>query len=275
MAVAIYGLAALVLCAVMLFAWRQLDHREDQAAWRTLAALTEQEIELFDPSMIADLPEPARRYFGFAIEPGAPIRTALRIEMTGELGTGTKSAPNYRPMRATQILAPPYGLVWKVKSGPLSGSDGATPETSWTRFWLFNLIPVVRERGENHHRSAFGRVVSEAVFWSPASLLPGKHVTWQAVGKNTARAKVRMGHLEQVVDITVDASGAPTEVVIQRWSNENPEKVFREQPFGGYPSDFKTFDGYRLPTRVEGGNHFGTPDYFPFFKAQVTEVGLP
>jgi hypothetical protein len=275
MAILSLVLVALALCAAALFAWRQVDRRADRAAWNRLAAMAERDIGRFDPSLVADLPEPARRYFLFTIAPKTLLRRAVRIDMTGELGTGTKDAPGYRPMLASQILAPPYGLVWKMNSGPLSGSDGAMPEVSWTRFWLFGLFPVVRAGGSDHHRSAFGRVVCEAAIWAPASLLPGDHVTWQAVDDETARAMVRFGTFTQAVDISVDASGAPTRVVIPRWSNENRETSVREQPFGGTLSAFREFDGYRLATRVEGGNHIGTPDYFPFFRADVTGIGPP
>jgi hypothetical protein len=117
--------------------------------------------------------------------------------------------------------------------------------------------------------------VAEAAFWVPASLLPSEHVTWREVNHDTARAIVRFGGFVQAVDITVNTTGALTEVMIQRWSNENPEKIFQEQPFGGYPSAYRAFDGYRLPTRVEGGNHFGTTDYFAFFKADVRAFTTP
>jgi hypothetical protein len=195
--------------------------------------------------------------------------------MTGEIGLGTKEAPGYRKMEASQVLAPPHGLVWKVKTGPVSGSDGALPDESWTRLWLFGLIPIVRVSGPDHQRSAIGRVVAEAAFWAPASLLPGKLVRWEPVDANTARAIVTIGQFEQAVDVTVDEAGAPIMVVIQRWSNANPERVYREQAFGGYLSAFRGFGGYQLPTRVEGGNLIGTPDYFPFFKADVTAFRFP
>lgn len=136
------------------------------------------------------------------------------------------------------------------------------------------LVPVVRASNVDHQRSAFGRVVAEAAFWAPASLLPSETVTWEGVARDTARATARNGEFTQSVDITVDASGAPIKVLIQRWSNENAEREFREQPFGGYPSDYQEVGGYRLPMRVEGGNHIGTADYFPFFKADVTKIDL-
>jgi hypothetical protein len=271
----IYLPGVLFVVIVGLAVWRALDHRADQVAWERLAAWPAGQTRTFDAAMTAGLPEPAQRYFNFTIARGTPLYTAMEIDMTGEIGLGMKAAPGYRGMEARQILAPPYGLVWKLKTGPISGSDGALPDKSWTRFWLFGLIPVARVKGLDHHRSAFGRIVAEGAFWAPASLLPGEFARWEPIDENSARAIVTFGNFEQAVDVTVNEAGAPIRVVIQRWSNANSEKVYREQPFGGYLSEFKEFGGYRLPTRVEGGNLIGTPDYFPFFKADVTAIRFP
>jgi hypothetical protein len=105
--------------------------------------------------------------------------------------------------------------------------------------------------------------------------LPGEHVHWEPLDHDSARAVVRFGRFEQAVDIAVTEDGAPIRVQIQRWSNENADREYREQPFGGVLSEYRHFAGYRLPTRVEGGNHFGTPDYFPFFKAEVSDIRFP
>ncbi len=64
----------------------------------------------------------------------------------------------------------------------------------------------------------------------------------------------------------------PFRFVLQRWSRENPERVWRYQPFGGTIEEIGTFGGYTVATRVDGGNHFGTPDYFPFFRARVERI---
>ena len=266
--------AGLVVLALAL--WRYSDAMRADAAWSRLQDTAPANPRRFDPAMIANLPEPARRYFAFTIAPGTRLSHVAVIEMEGELGLGDKADPGYRPMRARQILAPPYGLVWRLNAGVVGGSDGATPETSWTRFWLLHLVPVVRVSGtRDHRRSAFGRVVSEAAFWSPASLLPSENVTWEPVDADTARATVRFSDFTQSVDITVRDDGAPAKVVIERWSDANPEKTYRLQPFGGTMSGFETFDGYRLPTRVEGGNLIDTDAYFPFFKARVRSIRFP
>ena len=256
-----------------LLAWRGSDIWRANAAWSRLAGTAGNTAGVFDPAMVAGLPEPARRYFSFSIRPGARLRAVAVLEMTGEIGLGSKASPNYRPMTARQILAPPAGLVWRLLSGAISGSDAALPDTSWTRFWLLHLVPIVRVSGAaDHHRSAFGRVVSEAAFWTPAALLPSDHVSWEELGPDAARATLTHGDFAQSVEITVNDDGAPVEVVIDRWSDVNPDNVFRRQPFGGTLSNYREFDGIRVPTRVEGGNHFGTDDYFPFYKATVTSL---
>jgi hypothetical protein len=264
----VLGLVLVLVFALVV--WRLTDAVRANAAWSRLATAGAGNVAAFDPAMVADLPEPARRYFNFAIAPGTRLSTIVAIEMEGQLGLGSKDNPNYQTMKARQILAPPQGLVWRLNSGMITGSDGALPETSWTRFWLFHLVPVVRISADpDHHRSAFGRVVSEAAFWTPAALLPSDSVTWELRGADTARAVVRHGAFEQWVDLTVDADGAPVKVVIERWSDANPEGRYRLQPFGGYLSEYREFDGFRIPTRVDGGNLIDTPGYFPFYRAKV------
>jgi hypothetical protein len=250
--------------------------RRERAVWADLRRRAGPAGPPFDPAVVAGLPEPARRYFRYTIAPGTPLVSVVEIAMEGQLGLGTKADPKYAAMSARQILAPPLGFVWRVRRGPLSGSDGLTPATSWTQFWLFDLIPVVRVSGNaDHHRSAFGRVVSEGAFWVPASLLPSDEVVWSAIAEHTARATVSHGRFMQAVDLTIEPDGRPSRVVIQRWSNANADKVFREQPFGGDLSDFREIGGYRLPMRVEGGNLIGTDEYFPFFRADVRSIEFP
>lgn len=225
--------------------------------------------------MVADLPEPARRYFTYTIKPGTPLLPVAIIEMTGRFSLGTKEDPRYQPMEARQILAAPDGFVWEMRTRegmPLSGSDSG----SWTRFRIVGLIPVARLGGDpDHTRSAFGRYAAEAVIWAPAALLPGPGITWTAVDDDTARVIIHHDDLSQAVDVTVDSEGKPVVASFQRWSNANPEKEHRLQPFGAIMADFREVGGYRLPFRVEAGNMFGTDDYHPFFLADVTEIRFP
>lgn len=256
--------------------WRQMDHRADRAEMDRLTSYQPDDPPRFSAEMVAGLPEPARRFFTFAIAEGTPLYTVARLEMTGLFGMGNKAAPRYMPMRATQVLAAPHGFVWAMSAAEGAMRVAGSDSDSWTRFWLFGVAPVARFGGTpDHRRASFGRYVAEAVFWTPAAVLPGPHVTWEPVSENVARMTMRHAGLEQAVEITVRETGALDHVAFMRWSDANPEKVHRLQPFGGYLSEFRCFGGFRLPTHVEAGNQFGTEAYFPFFVADVSEIAFP
>jgi len=216
---------------------RSYDELRSYLIWKKLEKVTLQKEDVFSPTMVENLPGPARRYFEYTMSPGTPLKRVSEIKMGGRLGLG----PN------------------------------------WSLFWLMHSIPLGRAGGlssrrEDHRRAAFGRLVAEAVFWSPASLLPSETVSWEAIDTNAARATVRSGGLVQTVDIFLNKDGQPVRVIIPRWSDANPDNIYQLQPFGGYLSVFKEFEGYRLPTHVEGGNFIGTDRYFPFYIADV-EIG--
>ena len=263
----ILGLALIVLAALRLW-----DERADRLEWARLATSQPASPALYDPVIVAGLPEPAQRFFNFAIAPDTPLLNVAEIDMEGEFSLGTQENPNYRPMDARQILAAPLGFVWKAKmpgAVPMSGSDTG----SWTRFRIFDLIPVARMGGvPDHTRAAYGRYVAEAVFWTPAALLPGPGVVWEALGQDTARVTVSYNGLSQAVDLQVDAEGRPVVVQFMRWSNANPEKKHQLQPFGGILSDFREVQGFRVPFKVEAANMFGTDQHFVFFRATITDV---
>ena len=267
---ALSGVSIAVLLGLRLWDWRA-----DQEEWARLAGLQPENPLKYEPKMVAHLPEPAQRYFNFAVAPGTPLLPVVAIEMGGQFSLGSRNAPNYRTMEAYQILAAPHGFVWRLHLPgkiPVSGSDSG----SWTRFRILGLFPVARMGGDPDHRqTAYGRYVAESVFWAPAAVLPGPGVVWEEVNSNTARVTVSRGSLSQAVDLTVDTDGQPVEVYFLRWSNANPDKEYRLQPFGGSLSDFREVRGYRLPFKVEAGNMFGTENYFAFYKVEVNEIRFP
>lgn len=270
LALSLFAIAAIAVLA--LGSTRPLDARADRREWLRLAARQPDRPLRFDPIMVADLPDPARRFFTFSITRDTPLLTVAEITMAGRFGLGTKDTPRYQAMQAQQILAVPQGFVWtmRTRSGlPLSGSDAA----HWSRFRILGMIPVARLGGTTDHtRSAFGRQVAEALFWTPAALLPGPGVAWQAIDGDTARVTLTHGELVQSVDLRVNAEGRPLQVAFQRWSDANIDRTYRLQPFGGYLSDFREVQGFRIPFHVEAGNLFGTSDYFPFFVVDLTDA---
>jgi hypothetical protein len=253
-----------------------LAQRDAEQAWRTIASRVEGPDEVYNPSQVADLPEIAQRYLNHAIAPGTPLRTSVELEMEGTFLLGDKESYQTYAMVARQILRPPFEFVWmpRLRSGPMriAGSDALVGDEAWTRFWLMSLIPVAKARTTpDLLRSAQFRAAMEGV-WVPASLLPQNGVAWKQVGPDTARVTVQRTVPPIVLEFTLAPDGALREVEGQRWSNANPDQTFRVQPFGGTIEGEASFEGYTIPAVLKVGNHYGTPDYLPFFQATITRA---
>lgn len=280
---AVFVGSALVVIAG-LASWRWLDGRAETRVIATLHASQPDNPPVFEEAMIDGLPEPAQRYFRFTIAPGTPLFTVADIEMEGQLSLGTADNPNWMAMTATQVLGASDGFLWRPRTSvgglSMTGSDVALRGESWTRFWLAGLVPVVRAGGNaDHARAAFGRYVGEALFWTPGALLPAEgmdaSIRWDSLGRDSAQVTLTAYGMEQSVEVHVDERGAPTHIVFPRWSDANRQKQFQIQPFGGDLSEYRSFQGFTVPTVVHAGNFYGTPDYFAFFQVRVTSVTFP
>ncbi len=270
-------LGLLLLGVVLGRVFHARDQAQMRAVWTSLEHAREADPPRYDPAMVEGLPEVARRYFGRAIEPGTPLHRTVRLEMVGSFIMNG----NAMPMTARQILAPPsQGFVWQAEVGSglmrFAGSDGyhapADAVTSWTKFWLRGLIPLARIGGTpDHARAAATRVMMETI-WAPASLLPQFGAAWTQTGPDTAEVRFADVHGIEPVQLTFDAEGNPTQVEALRWTDANPDKVYRLQPFGGRMLAMGRHAGFLIPTSVEMGNMFGTPDYAPFFLARITQA---
>ncbi|MBD2749631.1 hypothetical protein IC232_23415 [Microvirga sp. BT688] len=277
-ALAISVASVSAVCLVGAWGVRARDGRDARKAWDALAARAARPMARFDLKMVAGLPDPARRYFMFAITAGTPLRMVAELKMAGEIGLGDQERPNYQPMNAEEILAPPHGFVWMPWIGTglrrVSGSDGCMEDRAWTRFWLLDTVPVARSRSTpDLVRSARARAVAESL-WVPASLLPANGVTWESIDDDAARAVFPYAGERFALELTVAADGRPLAVAMQRWTNANPQRLFRHQPFGATVVETGTFGGNTIPTRIDASNGFGTEAYFPFFRARVTEASF-
>ncbi len=134
------------------------------------------------------------------------------------------------------------------------------------------MLSVVRIADtEDHARAAAARMVMESV-WAPAALLPQSGAVWTQTGAD--QAEVRFPELRGVepIYLSLDAAGRVLELTTLRWSDANPDRSYRLQPFGGRTLRHATHQGFTIPIAMEIGNLYGTPEYAPFFRAHLTRV---
>jgi Family of unknown function (DUF6544) len=126
--------------------------------------------------MVSDLPAPARRYLLHAIRPGTLLASSVSLEMRGEMRLNLEQ--EWAPMKARQILAPPKGFVWRAEVGHglmrFSGGDHYANGSGRVRFWLWGVIPLVKQEGPDVSRATIGRLVCETI-WLPSFLSMHSH----------------------------------------------------------------------------------------------------
>jgi hypothetical protein len=275
----IAALLVMGIAAAFFVQWR--DRSRDGAAEAMLlrsGGAPAGPLATFSPALLDGLPDAVRRYFLFSIAPGTPLLSGVELTMGGTFSLGTKDKRQDFAMEAHEVLAVPDGFIWRpqLRSGPLwlTGSDGFVGGESWTRFWLASLLPVARTgNSADHRRSAVARLALEAI-WAPASLLPRHGATWTAVDARRATVTLTVGDEVVTANFEFGDDGRPVSVSTLRWTDANPQHRFAWQPFGARFAAYGTFAGYTIPTEVEVGNQFGTPAYFPFFRARIEAAGF-
>lgn len=235
--------------------------------WEQLGATTPDPV-VFDPTTVADLPEPARRYLTHAIAAGTPLWQSVQVAMVGRIRLGT-----WRPFTADQVVAPAEGYVWaavaRVFGLPVVGYDLLCAGSGEMRWRLLDLVSVVDLAGPDVARSAAGRLASEIV------LVPTAYAsaTWTAGGPDTAVATSGLGPEQQRVELHLGADGRLLDLVMLRWGN--PDGLpFGRYPFGVTVDADRSQDGVTAPTRVRAGWWRGTDrqDAGEFFRAEIIGV---
>jgi hypothetical protein len=255
---------------------RQGDHVTPVAGPSAPRSLRAEEARLADapaPSgrfaadLVADLPDPARRWLVSAIAPGTPLWTSVRLTMRGQIRIGA-----WRPFTARQVLAP-AGFVWtataRVAGLPVTGFDRYSSGTGQMRWRLLGLLPVMSATGPDVTRSAAGRLAGEVTCWLPTAFAAA---SW-AVGPepDTAVATWRIGDERADVQVRVGTDGRLRKLVLARWGDPDGQG-FGLHPFGVAVDAERTFGGITVPSVVRAGWGWGTDRQGSgeFFRAEIT-----
>jgi hypothetical protein len=245
------------------------DERYVDGIWQTLEQVPADH-RVFTESMVAELPEAARRYFLHAIRPGTPLATRLRWRYTAQMKPGA-SLP-WMPLVADQVLVRQRGFVWKATAhkGPLfvTVRDHYLDGEGRMRIALLGLIPVINATGSDLSKSAMARLVIEGVTLL-SSFLPGPNVEISGIDDSRFTVTTHLHGEATPITITVDADGRPTEVTMLRWGNLTPDGSYQAIPYGMKITGERTFGGYTIPSQVAGGWWYGTQQYLEVIQLHV------
>ena len=240
--------------------------RSVRREWDMLSRST-QPLEVFDPALLSDLPEPARRWLSHAITPGTPLWQSVELSMRGQIRLGA-----WRPFTARQVLAPPRGLIWAANASlfgvPVTGFDRFSSGSGQMRWRLAGLVPVMSASGLDVTRSAAGRLLGEMAL-APTTF---RAASW-AQGSDADRivATCQIGGEDESVELHIGPDGRLLGALMQRWGNPNGAP-FGRYPFGVAIEAEQTFGGVTIGSKLRAGWWWGTDRQAEgeFFRAQIT-----
>lgn len=226
----------------------------------------------FDESMLAGLPEPARRWLTRSIAPGTPLAPSAGLTMHGTIRLGA-----WRKFTATQVLAPPAGYIWAARASvfgvPVTGYDRLSSGVGQMQWRLLGLLPVMTADGPDLVRSAAGRLASEFVL-VPTTF---RQASWRVGDEpDTVVAGWQIGAEQVDVELHIGPEGQLRSVLLQRWGNAGGA-AFGYCPFGVSVEAERTFAGITIPSTVRAGWWWGTDrqDEGEFFRARITDATFP
>jgi hypothetical protein len=224
--------------------------------------------QAFEPSLLDGLPDPARRLLRHAIAEGTPLARQVTLRLSGTVVQGDRRIP----LTATERLVPGLGFVWRARGrmGPVwvRVDDHLLHDDSAVRVRLLGLVPIGTDAGPDIVQSARGRLAAETV-WVPSMLLPAAGARWVEVDEDRARVVLDIdGHSESML-LTVDGDGRITELHMERHGDVGVSG-FQRIPYGFRVLEERTFGGYTLASRLEGGWWFGTDRFDPEHASRFT-----
>ena len=217
------------------------------------------------------LPEAVSRYFRFALKEGQPPLDAVRITQSGEIKAGW-----WCPFTAEQyfsIHSP--GFVWdaNVRTGPwitMKVRDTYLQGKGSMEARLFGVLPFLHSRDADEiNQAALQRYLAESI-WFPTALLPSDRLSWQAIGRNRALAKLKDREIEASMEFQFNDGGEIVEIFSPgRYRYAGGKFVLTM--WRGAVRAYEEVKGIRVPMKVE--IDWILPEgRCPYFKSNIEKI---
>jgi hypothetical protein len=222
--------------------------------------------------MLRDLPEPARRYLGYAGVVGRPFVGTVRLTQTGQIQLA--AGQPWLPLHAEQHFSvQPPGFVWEVVVPAdalplLRGKDTFLDGTGRMLITAAGLFPIVDATGPELDQGEMLRFLSE-MMWFPAAFL-GENVSFEPVDSGTARVSLTHAGRTATGTIFVDGDGKLARFEADRYypgDGGNPSRQRWSTPVDEYGE----FNGLRIPVRARAVWSLPAGD-LEYIRITVTEL---
>lgn len=199
--------------------------------------------------MLADLPEPARRYLRHAGVAGEPLVDTVRIRQRCRMRMAP-GAPSFPLVAEQWYTVDPPGFIWDAtvpaEGLPLiRGRDGYLEGRGLMTIRLGSLVPLVDASGPEMDDASLLRHLSEMT-WFPSAFLRD-NITWEAIDDAHVRVTLVDGDRRATGVLEIDAEGRLVAFRTERHAMVG--KGFELRPWTAPTHAYGELAGLRLPVR--------------------------
>ncbi len=266
------ALAAVGARALGAIAWKRGTARSVERLTDRAHSARRRRVPEPDPEALAELPDPVKRYFAFALRPGHRFVESARSIQQGEFAI---KPGQWQPFTATQhVTVRPPGFVWDatIRMGPgvsMRVRDSYIGGVGRMHGRFAGLIPVVDQSGTAEMASgSLHRCLAEAP-WIPTALLPAAGVTWTPIDDMRSRATISDFGTTVSVDFEFNDRGEISAMSAERFRDVGGTAVLT--PWVGQFRNYRDVGGMMVP---EDGEVAWVPSTGaePYWRGRVTEV---
>jgi len=212
-----------------------------------------------DYHSLNDLPEPVQKYFRYALPDGQSFINTTWLEQAGKLKV-TPEAKDWSTFKADQVMSQNnVSFLWdaKINIAPLIHvrvRDSLIEGIGSGNVYLMSAVSMGSDSDKAELNSAaLYRYLAEAV-WHPTALLPQSGVSWEAVDEYNAIAHFSKFDMTISLQFRFNDIGEITGIYTEDRYGKFGDHYTR-YPWEGRFSNYKKFDGIKIPTRGEVGWH--------------------
>ncbi|WP_307591981.1 DUF6544 family protein [Paenibacillus wynnii] len=207
--------------------------------------------EIIRKEDLAGLPIPVQKWLIGTHIIGKEKIINVRLEQKGQMRT--KQGGPWMPVQAVQYFrVDEPGFVWKahVKIAPLlhmSGVDNYHKGKGIMNIMLLSLFSVVKAKGPEMDFSTMVRYLAEMPWFPTAALHP--YIQWEAIDEHSSRATMSYQGVSASGVFSFNEKSDLISFFTKRYKEINGKYVLSD--WGGINTEFKEFNGIRIPSKSE------------------------
>lgn len=213
------------------------------------------------------LPNPVKKYFRLVLNKNQAKIKSVQLTHYGFFKTSPKNA--WTKITGKQYFkADTPEFEWTGKTKLFKAVDKYQDGEGKLTVKLFSVFPIVKTKGVHVDQAELLRWLGES-FWFPTNLFPSDNLRWLPIDSMNAKLTYTFNNLTVFYIVRFNKIGEITQLETERYMEKG-----RLEKWVGKASDYKYFDGFKVPTHIEAFWKLkeGTFQYVNFFVDTIEYV---